>query len=107
MQGPNPHWLQENWIAIMEPKGDLVLAETFLAVEAATSDTTTSAAFPTLVAPIIMCMFQNSSDIGMMNPLISEAKLDTCFLTTPEFDKVDNLLFYILGFDTKGFHKTG
>jgi len=54
MQGPNPHWLQENWIAIMAPKGDPVLAETFLAVEAATSDTTTSAAFPTLVAPITM-----------------------------------------------------
>ena len=107
MQGPNPHWLQENWIATMALKGDPVLAETFLAVEAATSDTTTSAAFPTLVAPITMCMFQNSSDIGMMNPLISEAKLDTGFLTTLEFNKVDNLLLNILGFHTQGFHKTG
>jgi len=64
----------------------------------AISDTTTSAVFPTLVAPITMCMFQNPSNIGMMNPLISEAKLDTCFLTT--------LDFITIKVDTQGFHKT-
>merc|ERR1712223_721317 len=75
MQGPNPHWLQENWIAIMAPKGDPVLAETFLAVEAATSDTTTSAAFPTLVAPITMQCPNESYESKKSYPYFLSASL--------------------------------
>ena len=70
--GPSPLWPPGNSIAIMELNGVQVSAEMCRVGVAAIFDFTTTAACLTLVAPIIMCMCQKWSGIGITNPPTSD-----------------------------------